>query len=259
MIRSFQDMKSRALLAEDGVVGSVTDLLFDQQDWVLRYLVVDTGEWMGGRKILIAPESLKPVQEGADTLSIELTRDQIHNSPEINTDVAVTYDDEERLRGYYGWPLYWGGFSPLVTTGLPDYPAVPVTGEDGEPVVTDNVPALDEGSEPAQRDPHLRSFNEVQGYTVNANDGKVGSIHDLLADDQSGRVMYMVVDTGNLFTGRKVLLAPSWVQAISWVDEEVDVDLKVETIKASPEYDPAQPIRDEDEDRLYRHYGKNRE
>ena len=104
----------------------------------------------------------------------------------------------------------------------------------------------------------LDEFNRNIVEEFRANGGKVGSIHDLLFDDQTGRVMYMVVDTGNLFTGRKVLLAPSWVQAISWMDEEVDVDLKVETVKASPEYDPAVPIREEDEDRLYRHYGKDR-
>jgi sporulation protein YlmC with PRC-barrel domain len=259
MIQSLHNFKSRALLSPDGVVGSVTDAFFDDQEWTLRYLVVKTGEWLGDRKILISPEALQPVQEGADTLSVNLSREQIEKSPDINTEHPLSRQDEEMLRGHYGWPLYWGGISPLMTTGLPDYPAVPVTGEGGGPLATDNLPRFEESSEPQQRDPHLRSFNEVQGYSVNANDGKVGTINDLLVDDASGRVMYMVVDTGNLFSGRKVLLSPSWVQQISWMDEEVDVDLKTETIKASPEYDPALPFDEEDEDNLYRHYGKTRQ
>ena len=258
LYRFEEELRGAAIQAIDDSIGRVSDFHFDDRHWVVRYLVVDTGDWLPGRLVVISPASVDRFDRSDRVVHVSLSREQIEDSPSISVSDPLLAEQEAALAGYYGWPLYWGGFSPLVTTGLPDYPAVPVTGDDDQPVVTDNVPAMDEGSEPVQRDPHLRSFNEVQGYAVNANDGKVGSIHDLLFDDQTGRVMYMVVDTGNLFTGRKVLLAPSWVQAISWMDEEVDVDLKVETVKASPEYDPAVPIREEDEDRLYRHYGKDR-
>lgn len=259
MIISVSNLKSRAVLSSDGVIGHVSDFFFDDHDWVLRYLVVDANETLGNRRVLLSPESLNPVDPNADTVSVGLTRQQVQDSPDILTDAPISYQDEATLRGHYGWPLYWGGLNPLISSGVPDFPAVPVTGPEGQPLATDNTPAFDAGSEPARQDPHLRSYNEVIGYRINANDGHVGTLHDLLVEDAGGRVMYLVVDTGSLFPGKKVLVSPSWVQHVSWPTEEIDVDLKAETVKASPEYDPERPLGGEDEDALYRHYGKTRD
>lgn len=259
MIHSLDEMKGRVVVAPDGEIGTIADLYFDQDGWTLRYLLVDTGEWLEGRRVLISPDALQDAGEDDDLVWVNVTREQVAQSPNVDLERPLTREDEGLLRGYYGWPLYWGGMSPLITSGVPDFPAVPVTGPDGEPRVTDNQPRFDQGSEPVQREPGLQSFSEVQGYRINANDGHVGTLTDLLVDDSSGRVLYMVVDTGNLFAGRKVLLAPAWVEHISWAEKEVDVDLKSDSIRESPEYDPDQPFGTDEEDRLYRHYGKKRE
>ena len=52
------DLRGYALRAMDGLIGKVDDFYFDDEDWRIRYLVVDTGKWLSGRKVLISPISL---------------------------------------------------------------------------------------------------------------------------------------------------------------------------------------------------------
>lgn len=254
MIHSLDHMRNRTVVAADGEIGAVADLYFDQDDWTLRYLLVDTGDWLAGRRVLISPEALQDAGEDDDLIWVNITREQVAQSPHIDPEQPLRREDESLLRGYYGWPLYWGGLSPLMTTGLPDYPAVPVTGPQDAPRPTDTEPTLDQISEPLQPEPGLLSFDAVQGYRINAHDGHGGTLADLLIDDSSGRVLYMVIDTGNLFPGRRVLLAPTWVQQIRSADQEIDVDLKAETIKDGQEYDPTRrPLLDQDEQNRHPH------
>ena len=56
MLRSFKELRSYDLQATDGKVGSVKDAYFDDREWIIRYFVVDTGGWILGRKVLLAPE-----------------------------------------------------------------------------------------------------------------------------------------------------------------------------------------------------------
>lgn len=109
-------------------------------------------------------------------------------------------------------------------------------------------------SEPA--DPHLRDSGEVMGYHLQARDGELGHVHDLVLDDQDWGVRYFVVGTGNWWPGKKVLVAPIWVDRVSWADRAIFVDLERELIRAAPAYDPDQIIGHDDEVRLYAHYGK---
>ena len=48
----------------------------------------------------------------------------------------------------------------------------------------------------------------------------------------------MVVDTKNWWPGKKVLVAPEWIERVSWSDSRVYVDLSREAIKSGPEFDP---------------------
>lgn len=55
MLRSMNDLENYTIRATDGTIGHVTDFYFDDERWVIRYLVVDTGSWLASRKVLISP------------------------------------------------------------------------------------------------------------------------------------------------------------------------------------------------------------
>jgi hypothetical protein len=107
-------------------------------------------------------------------------------------------------------------------------------------------------------DPHLRSSRAVTGYHIQATDGDIGHVEDFLVDDQSWAIHYVLVDTTNWWAGKKVLVAPAWIEWVDWAQAKVHVTVTRAQIQHSPEYDPARPVERPYETQLYCHYGQPR-
>jgi len=105
-------------------------------------------------------------------------------------------------------------------------------------------------------DTHLRSAKEVMGYRIRTTDDEIGHVEDFIIDERPWTIRYMVVDTRNWLPGRKVLVAPDWIDSVDWLEKQVSVDLTKEQVKNSPEYDPAAPVNREYEMQLYDFYGR---
>lgn len=71
--------------AVDGEIGHVDDFLVDEHTWAIRYLVVDTSNWVGGRSVLVAPGAINSVDPVAETIHVSLTRDAIKRSPSMDS------------------------------------------------------------------------------------------------------------------------------------------------------------------------------
>jgi hypothetical protein len=245
LFRNVQLFSEYTILAEDGEIGKIDDFLFDDTTWTIRYLVGDTGHWLPGRKVLLSPTSVKESHWESQQFAVNLTRDQVRNSPDINTAKPVSLQHQIQLHDYYGWPYYWtaGGFVPIYPPPFPSTPKEQGTQDEGK-----------------RGDPHLRSTKEVMGYHIQATDGEIGHVEDFLVDDESWAIHYMVVDTRNWLPGRKVLVSPEWITRVNWVERKVTVNLTQEAVKESPEYFPTEPVSEAYEDRLHKHYGvtKNR-
>jgi len=87
----------------DGEIGKIEDFYFDDISWKIRYLVVKTGNWFTGGKVLISPKSLQKPDWENEAFSVNLTKEQIKNSPDIETDKPVSRQQEEQLYSYYPW------------------------------------------------------------------------------------------------------------------------------------------------------------
>ena len=86
MLRNMNDLEGDTIRATDGVIGHVKDFYFDDAAWIIRYLVVDTGTWLSSRQVLISPISIGHTDWTEKTLTVSITKEQIKNSPEIDTD-----------------------------------------------------------------------------------------------------------------------------------------------------------------------------
>ena len=93
------------------------------------------------------------------------------------------------------------------------------------------------------------------GYHVHAKDGDIGHVADLLVDDQTWALRFMLVDTSNWWGGHRVLVAPQWIEAVSWSDAKVSVDLTRRAVKDAPPYDSAAQLDRQQELAIYEHYG----
>jgi hypothetical protein len=243
MLRSVKEIYNYVLEAEDGEIGRCKDFLFDGELWTIRYMVADTGKWLPGRKVLISPISLGEPRWINRRFQVKLTKKQIENSPSLDSDAPVSRQFESKWFGYYGYPYYWGGAG---VWGIADYPNPLFVQKELEA-------ASEEISDAA--DSHLRSAIEVTGYHIQATDDEIGHVEDFILDDETWTIRYMVVDTRNWLPGRKVLVAPAWINSIDWSERKVGVALTRKQVKNSPEYDPSAPVNREHEARLYDFYG----
>jgi hypothetical protein len=100
-------MRGYTVAGQDDACGTVKDFLVDDEYWVVRYLVLDTGNWLPGRKVILAPAWVKDVTWADRKVIVDLSQEQIKGSPEFNPDEPVNRQYEVRLYDYYGRPKYW--------------------------------------------------------------------------------------------------------------------------------------------------------
>ncbi len=231
--------------ATDGDIGKVHDVLFDDDQWTVRYLVVSTGSWINRERVLLSPECVTGVDSDERKLSVSLRRQQVEDSPDVSSDIPVSRQQEERLRSYYAWPVYWGGaglgdtmgggLTPAVAPGAPMLMMPRPVDETLSGSVDASAPPPSQETEPAG-DPHLRSAREVRDYEIAATDGDIGHVEDLVIDVRAWSVHRLVVDTKNWWPGRKVVVSPRQIQRVRWSDHSVRVNLTRDEIKHAPEF-----------------------
>jgi hypothetical protein len=247
MLRNTTHLKGFTIRATDGELGTVDQLFFDDKTWAIRYLAIETGGWLGGRRVLISPISVIHTDWPSERLDVVLTKKQVEDSPNIDTHQPVSRQHEAEYYGYYGYPFYWDG--PYLW-GPAFYPAGLA------PSVAASREALADRIAKESTDSHLRSIEVVTGYNIEATDGEIGHVHGFLVDDEAWAIRYMEVATRNWWPGKKVLVSPAWIDRLSWMDSIVYVGLSREAIKDAPEYVESTPITREYENRLYSHYGR---
>lgn len=229
--------------ATDGDIGEVTDVYFDDRRWTLRYMVVATGRWLHGRKVLISPLSVRGISWDDAVIDLTISQQQVRDSPGIDTDKPVSRQHEIAFYNHYGYPNYWEGSNPW---GLGMYP-LPWVGASPETVLSPPQSVDDvvrrgrfDCDHPAG-DCHLRSSNQVIGYEVMATDGPVGTIADFVFDDRNWAIGHALVAIRRWLYGRQVLLSPASIVGVSWSEHEVYVDLTRAAVEALPEFDRGLP------------------
>jgi hypothetical protein len=247
MLANTTHLKNFAIRATDGELGTVDEFYFDDDTWGVRYLVVDTGGWLGGRKVLISPISVIRTDWQARQLDVSLTKKQVENSPDINTREPVSRQHEAAYLGYYGYGNYWGGPCAWGPAFYPGNLAIPP--EVATQATADRIRMASVNS-------HLRSSDVVTGYYIDAADGEIGHLNGFVMDNEAWAIRYIEVATRNWWPGKKVLVSPAWIERVSWEESKVYVALTREAIQNGPAYDESLPITREYENRLYFHYGR---
>jgi len=244
MRRSLNDLVGYTIRANDGDIGKVAEFYFDDQGWTIRYVVVDTGGWLSGRKVLISPVAFGRPDWESHAFPVNLTKEQVRNSPSIDTDKPVSRQHETELHQYYGWPVYWG--SGLVFGGVQASPLL----------VMETVQEDEASPEEPEGNTHLRSTSQVAGNHIEATDGEIGHVEDFVVDDETWAIRYLLVDTRNWLPGKHVLVSPRWSKPVNWAESRVFVDLTRDAIKNSPEFDPRKPVTLDYEGELHDYYGR---
>jgi sporulation protein YlmC with PRC-barrel domain len=247
MLRNVKDLRGYGIRASDGVIGKVDDFYFDDETWAIRYLVVDTGTWLSGRKVLISPIALGHAGWMGRQLPVALTRAQVERSPDIDTKKPVSRQHEAQYFGYYGYPYFWGGAG---LWGMGAYPgSLTAQGR-----IEEDLKAHASHATPPRDDCHLRSTNAVIGYHIKATDGDIGHLEDLLVDDHTWAISHLIVNTSNWWGGQRVLIPPHSIKDVSWPEATVSVGLSRQAVKDAPAYTSAAQVDRESEPIMSKRY-----
>ncbi len=223
---------SCSLHATDGEIGKVETFYFDDDTWTIRYIVVKTGSWLFGRKVLISPEAVLKDSWEPESLPVNLTKEQVSSSPNIDTDKPVSRQQEAELFTHYPWKNYWGGgFYAGGILGTM-YPASTIDNT----ILTEP----ETNDKPSDEDQHLRSTDKVVGYNIHATDGDIGHVKDFIMDDQTWQLLFFVVDTHNWFGGKKVLIPVSDIKEVQWDNSKVIIDITMDAVKSSKLFDESE-------------------
>ena len=250
MLTPLLDWRGHQLRAIDKDLGSVEDFYFDDRTWTVRYLVVDTGNWLPGRKVLIGPETIQPTSLEDKVISVNLTSSAVEDSPGIETDLPFSLQKERELRLFFRWREYWNDqvfIQPSTAGGM-----IPAPGAD-----TNLATVVIDPKVSTQANPYLRSANEVQGYTMRASAEDLGEVFGFIVQDETWRIRYLILETGNWLIGKKFLLSPEWVSGIDWSHRIVNLEMTRKTFENAPVYTPGEPITREDEKRLFDYHQKS--
>lgn len=245
----FQEIQGWELGARDGHIGRCHDLLFDDTDWAIRYLVADTRAWLPGRKVLISPLAAETPEKTTGTLALTLTKDQIRNAPPLDSDAPVSRRYEIAFNWYYDWPNYWTGPS-IRNPQL--YPTLLHRSE--ELRHRDDLRNLFPEKLP-EEETHLHSAREVAAYRCLAAEADIGDVDDFLVDHETWTIRYLMVDARNWLPGEWLLIPARWVARIDWAGSSLVMRLARDQLAKCPRFDPNKGVDREFEQRLHDFYG----
>ena len=168
----------------------------------IRYVVLDVGNWLKRRPVLIATTALAQPDWTKKTFHVALTKGQVRSSPDVDTEKPVSRQQEIAVKEYFGWLSYWDGPFDLFASSTAPGREYPVR---------------------TKEDSHLRSVWDLRSYEVRAPNGEVGRLEGFILDDASWHLGYLEVKTGDWLYRRAVLVPTRWVKSISWAHRRVDL------------------------------------
>ncbi len=239
MLHTASQLRGYAIAALDGLFGKENDLLIDDRDWSVRFVVVRTDGWLTGRRVLVVPAAVRGVSDRRGVLVTNLTRRQVEAAPpleyEAPPDPRAVYD--RRFSDADAWPAYWG------------LPLVPARGPFGDSwrgrlppqEVLDEEARVREGPWTVA-DPHVRGCVELRGYRLRAKDGEIGHVADFIVDPDAWRITHLVVAIRNWIPGgKRVLIAPEQVGYIDHGAGRIQVVGERAAVLKAPPFAPTRP------------------
>jgi hypothetical protein len=93
------DLSGYSVEANDGSIGKI-DKASNEVD--NSFIVVDTGPWILGKKVMIPAGVVRDVDPDTETVYVDRTKEEIKNAPEFDDDMIDDASYRSNLSGYYG-------------------------------------------------------------------------------------------------------------------------------------------------------------
>ena len=200
MIISNDQLNEYTLHATDGTIGQVKDLFFDDESWAVRYLVVETGNWLTRHRVLIPTAALGGIESDKKAIQVSISREQVKGSPDIDCAMPVSRQHQTDLSGYYGFPTYH------------------------------------EGASQRENDPHLRSAIALNGYVTRSEKDEVGNVRQFMIDDNGWKAVAIILKTGSWWHGDLMSIDTNDVESIDWETRSIAIGASRDSLKDEPQH-----------------------
>ncbi|HKL11973.1 MAG TPA: PRC-barrel domain-containing protein [Halanaerobiales bacterium] len=106
-LRSVNKMINYDIHAVDGRIGHVEKFILDDDNWLVRYIVVETKNFLPGKKVVLAPEWITDIDWVREEVAFNLKKEEIKNAPEYDPVIPVSELYEKKLYEHYDKEKYW--------------------------------------------------------------------------------------------------------------------------------------------------------
>ncbi|MGD8412600.1 MAG: PRC-barrel domain-containing protein [Candidatus Latescibacterota bacterium] len=224
MMMRAKEILGTTVRSADGEIGKVKDILFDSEEWVVRYVVVDTWDWLPERKLIIPPAVLKSPATRLRSFDVPMDKREISRGATLRDGDVLTRRVEASVFEQFKLAPYW---------------AVRVPG--GGAMIADQVASHDDEGADAQTP--LKSFRETAGFEILAGDGPIGRMVDFFVDDQSWSVAEVAVDTTDWLRDGSAVLKSRWFTGVDTRRRKMTLNKTSEEVENDPGFKPL-PDRD---------------
>jgi len=105
-LRSGKELLGYSVLGpDDDDLGSVSDLIIDSENLEIQYLVIDTGHWLPGRLVVIAPQWSTDISWAGRAVRLQISKDPISEAPPLSSLKDLHTPIRASMHEYYGYPM----------------------------------------------------------------------------------------------------------------------------------------------------------
>jgi sporulation protein YlmC with PRC-barrel domain len=241
MLRSCKSLEGYSLHARDGEIGHLKTLHFNDEDWSIKYLVIDIGGFWSEKKVLLLPNSAFEFSWIEQNISVNLDREQIKQALPYSADLPVTEQhqllNKINFKSLYLIEPWSGSFLPL---WFPDLEA-------GK-ALSNLVKEIG--------DKDLRCVKMINGYKVVLKDKEIGKVEDFVLDCNQWKLRDIVIDTNNLFQRNKKIIPVSKIKIFDTDSEKIELDISSSELQDFPDYNEHDAVNREYVVKFYDYYGR---
>lgn len=225
MRHSINELTNYKIKAKDGLIGYCKDVLFNDEDWTLHYLVSDTHKWLpGGHKALFNSRVLKDINREKKEIHVDLTLAEIEQSPALTSCSSIARAYEKTYMCLLDYAYYHIGPNPLDSYFSGVSPS--------------DVQIVAAPEEPEPEKNHVHSAHYVEEYEIEASDHQTGHLIDFVLDDETWQIVEVAADVSHWLTNSPtVLIPPQWLAKVEWANSKVYIDHNAYQIEHCPKYD----------------------
>ncbi len=216
MLRSMSELIGYTVSCNDGAIGKLFDFFFDDEFGELRYLVVDVGDWLPGRKIFLYINELSTPDWNSKSFPGYFTKQEVENCPHLDSQYQLTRNDEKELFRHFKWNPYWNDSK--------DESSSTVESMQHSNLAADSLSSNNEFGT-------LRSFRQAMECGIEAEDGILGHLSDMILNDENWQIVFLVADAKNVNPGKNIILAWQWLKYFDWIYLTIHMEIRKDKIR----------------------------